>query len=293
MGAVLQIGPDVAASEFRAAMSGVLGVPTTEPAIRAAFLLGMPQLAMGGLSENWLWKECGHLHWMALAGHLGLEVPDFRDSLGRRIYAAFTAIRLREARFEAARENCRLEIETTIARLTDAQFASRHLVSVGAAPIAEIEMISAFVIRATPFDNRSITRAYPVAAVIGPSEIRRHPVSSFHAIAQNFRRNQWERHCGFDRSNPQNMDEMSVRPCPLNDFNGADFLYFANFQLLIDKADWQWNQDYKRSSHTVSRDIFYRSNINVGETVTIRLCGRHDSRIESDQSHKSTWCQFI
>ena len=29
-------------------------------------IVNMPQMAAGGLSENWLFKFCGDLHWQAL-----------------------------------------------------------------------------------------------------------------------------------------------------------------------------------------------------------------------------------
>ena len=56
-------------------------------------LTGMPQLSYGGLSENWLLKECGDRHWWNLAGQLGFANPNFHDALGNRLYAAFTAVR--------------------------------------------------------------------------------------------------------------------------------------------------------------------------------------------------------
>jgi len=37
------------------------------PNFHASYLLGMPHLSTGGLSKNWLLKECGHLHWLYLA----------------------------------------------------------------------------------------------------------------------------------------------------------------------------------------------------------------------------------
>src|SRR5262249_53444288 len=70
--------------------------------------LGMPHLAMGGLSETWLLKECGHRHWSMLARAAGLAVPEFRDPAGDPIYAAFLAVTVRDAAFETAREHDRL-----------------------------------------------------------------------------------------------------------------------------------------------------------------------------------------
>ncbi|SFB60115.1 biosynthesis cluster domain-containing protein [Pseudomonas sp. NFIX10] len=40
------------------------------------YLASMPDLAFTGLSENWLLKECGHQHWLALAHLHDRALPD-------------------------------------------------------------------------------------------------------------------------------------------------------------------------------------------------------------------------
>ncbi len=58
------------------------------------YTAGMPQLCGSGLSENWLLKECGHRHWLAIAHRQGLARPRFHDALGQQVYAAFTLVRI-------------------------------------------------------------------------------------------------------------------------------------------------------------------------------------------------------
>jgi probable biosynthetic protein (TIGR04098 family) len=95
-------------------------------ALSPPILVGMPQLGRGGLSENWLLKECGHCHWMLLARRMGLAVPDFRDAGSDRLHAAFTAVRVEGAGLGAVREHDTIRIRSSLARISRTQFMSRH-----------------------------------------------------------------------------------------------------------------------------------------------------------------------
>ena len=107
-------------------------------------IAGMPHLSLGGLSENWLLKECGHIHWQMLARYFQLESPDFRDRFGNRLYAAFVAIELRDAKLETIREHDGLEIRSEISRLSRSKFVSVHRIVSKSAPCGTVEMISIF-----------------------------------------------------------------------------------------------------------------------------------------------------
>ena len=58
------------------------------------FSIGMPQMAVGCLSENWLLKELGSLHWDRLCMALATNSQSLTDSEGRRLYATFVRIKL-------------------------------------------------------------------------------------------------------------------------------------------------------------------------------------------------------
>ena len=57
----------------------ILGGGPAVPALSDVTVLGMPHLCLGGLSETWLLRECGHRHWFLLAQATGRTVPNFRD----------------------------------------------------------------------------------------------------------------------------------------------------------------------------------------------------------------------
>ena len=56
----------------------------------AATRLNMPQMALGGLSESWLFKELGDIHWRLITRGLGTPSHEIADANGERLYATFT-----------------------------------------------------------------------------------------------------------------------------------------------------------------------------------------------------------
>ncbi|MBU0801566.1 MAG: hypothetical protein KKA05_11275, partial [Alphaproteobacteria bacterium] len=137
------------------------------------YFIGMPQLALGGLSENWLLKECGHQHWLALAKRLDLPVPNFVDQQGRQMYAAFLVVKISKAALHQVTENSQLWIETQLTRVSPSRSYSRHDLylegvavdgpyvdgqgvdgsNVNGQIIAQVELLSSFVSRAELGNN--------------------------------------------------------------------------------------------------------------------------------------------
>src|SRR5271154_7099613 len=113
------------------------GGPAAAPAISDRIVLGMPHLSLGGLSETWLLRECGHRHWFGLARAAGRAVPDFRDAVGDPVYAAFVAVTVRDARFDAVGEHDELEFETRLTRVSRTRFMSVHRLRLRGRPIGE------------------------------------------------------------------------------------------------------------------------------------------------------------
>jgi probable biosynthetic protein (TIGR04099 family) len=231
-------------------------------------VLGMPHLSLAGLSETWLLKECGHRHWFQLAAAAGLARPDFRDEAGEPIYAAFLGVSLRDAALDAVRENDELVIASQLVRISRTQFTSIHRLSVRTRPLAEVVMTSTFVKRAQKGRNHSIVRVeVPSLAPLEPAP----HITAFTAEAATLRSNRWCTHLGFERSKAAVLDRFVIDPCPGQDFNGADFLYFASFQAFVDRAEWAFFRPDAPFPTTCRRDIVYRGNIDPGECVVASL----------------------
>jgi len=72
-----------------------LDSPASIPAVPRRVRLGMPHLDVGGLSEGWLLRHAGDLHWEAVARRLGVPTDDIRDEAHDRIYPTVVALRAR------------------------------------------------------------------------------------------------------------------------------------------------------------------------------------------------------
>jgi probable biosynthetic protein (TIGR04099 family) len=237
-------------------------------AMPAEIMLGMPHLCMHGLSETWLLKECGHRHWLMLAAAAGLDVPDFRDSTGNPIYAAFLSVSIRDAALETACEHARLVFASRLARISRTRIISSHRISISGHSIGEIVMTSTFVRRAQKGSNHAVIRIEVPAL----QQLELHPdAAAGGAEIAALRSGRWRRHLGFERSRANVIDRCIVDPCPRQDFNGADFLYFASYQAFVDRAEWAFFRTRMSRATTRRRDIVYCGNIDPGERLVITL----------------------
>ncbi|MDQ0392089.1 Pnap_2097 family protein [Labrys monachus] len=238
-------------------------------------LLGMPHLALNGLSETWLLRELGHRHWLLLARMAGRRVPDFRDRQGHAVYAAFRSVAIADAAFDRVGENDVLEIVTSLSRISRTQIRSRHLLFAGGAPLGEVTMVSVFVHRRDGASNHTVARVEidglpaiePMADDAAPPGGTGHP----RPVAA-----------------PGAPVILECTPCPSQDFNGAGFLYFTSFVAFADRAEWQLDPAFARHAITVRREVAYHANLDPGEAILVRLleaCSgptgwRHHCRIE-------------
>lgn len=252
----------------------------------ACYLAGMPQLGYLGLSENWLLKECGHLHWTGLADKLGKAKPEFIDDEGRKAYAAFIAVRVR-AHLPAIRENQSFVVRSALMQVAQARHFSAHALQpneeAGTSAEAarwQVDMLSTFVFRREADNNQSVMRANFSAA---PNIQSTPEAEALMDTSMRMRKGVWSECMGFSRVERRNLKQMSFLPCPDIDFNGANFLYFANFQAFVERAEWQW---FGRMTHLVEREMYFYSNLNVGDRLVVQLCDLH---MEADGMR--TWCE--
>ncbi len=239
------------------------------PALPAErIVLGMPHLSLGGLAETWLLKELGHRHWQMLAALAGRAVPDFRDEQGAPCYAAFCGLSVREAAFGRLREHDVLTLASRIARISRTQFASLHRLTRDGELVGTVELASVFVKRGEPGRNRSIAR---VALDLFPPPGAAAEFGGAAALAARLRAPDWDGHFGFTRADARERGRVTINPCPAQDFNGADFLYFASFQAFTDRAEWELFRRPRLAS--VARDIVFHGNVEIGEAIAVVLMG--------------------
>lgn len=242
-----------------------MGKPEDGVIVTQDFVIGMPQLALGGLSENWLLKECGNQHWLALAKCLGLPIPDFLNQQGQKMYAAFLVVKVTNAAFDKVHENSLLTIKTGLQRVTSSRSYSHHEIYVEGRCLAHVELLSSFVNRTEQGNNQSVARG----------EIFKGEWSACEAATLMMKAHKEGRALpARDVSNFFDADSShcsyQYQPCPYSDFNGADFLYFAQFQAVMDRAERNIQTD-RRLWQTFERTICYYGNINLDDALVVSL----------------------
>lgn len=266
----------------------MLDTPLSAPRLIAAppgrYRVGMPQLALNGLSESWLLAECGDRHWQLLARAGGTPIAQLHDSRGRRVYPAFRSVRLRNAELDAIAENDVLEIDSTLGRVSRTQFYSKHVISTGQGLRAVVEMQSVFVARETAGVNTSAVRS-SVAGFDQVAELQ----EGLRFAAYN--RASMQAHHGQDTRNGRHNHSYApvpIRPCPSVHFNGAGFLYFARFHELVDQAEWAWFDPGIPPFVTTERHVLYHGNADVGTTLIVQLC-----RVEQDDASQEYHAKLV
>lgn len=229
--------------------------------------LGMPHLADRGVSENWLYRDCGHSHWDLISRLTGCQSGQIVDASGNRLYASFVSTRL-SGSLGPYRENEKLWVESFLQPLSSKRFLSRHLIR-GERGRIELSMVSAFIKQKHQADNRSFISALPqVPGLCGQK--------AHCSLLDDYKQARTYLDEG-SAGQPQ----FSYVVVPAVDFNGARFLYFANFQAIEDRA-YHFFTGHS-SYHTIDRAIHFYGNVNRSETVEV-LLARHETQLQMDRT---------
>jgi probable biosynthetic protein (TIGR04099 family) len=145
---------------------------------------------------------------------------------------------------------------------------STHRVVRGDALLAEVSMSSAFVTRGAARNNRSVARAALAAlpGAISPMPDEGLPLIE---LGKRLKAGDLQQQDGLT---PVAAPAAEFLPCPNSDFNGADFLYFANFQSFVDRAEWQRHR-FAEPPVVTTRSLFYYGNIDLGDALQVRIVG--------------------
>jgi probable biosynthetic protein (TIGR04099 family) len=161
---------------------------------------------------------------------------------------------------------------------------SVHAIAVRGRPLGEVVMTSLFVKRMEAGRNRSIARVEVPGL---PPVVASREFADYEETVGALRRGSWNEHLGFARADAPALDRSVVDPCPAQDFNGADFLYFSSFQAFVDRAEWAFFRPVDPRTTTRRRDIVYHGNIEPGDRVTVVLRARRRDAMGVDH-----WCRL-
>ena len=109
--------------------------------------INMPQMAVGGLAESWLFKELGDVHWQGIRGALGTESHAISDGANHRLYATFVRFRWEGSHhLKAFRENESIAIKNHLSRYGKSIFLSDAIID-GPSQSIRVRLMSAFASR--------------------------------------------------------------------------------------------------------------------------------------------------
>lgn len=247
------------------------GRPLTAPANAGVMLtetveLGMPQMAMSGLSESWLLKFLGDCHWRMVADALATRTVDIRDSLGNRLYPAFTRLRfLASAPLASFEEGERLHIGASLSRHGGSIFFSRVAMAGDNGRAIEAELMSSFTYRAEGGGNAQLLRGQPLLPepCAAPAHVQ---MPAFGAGYARLR-----------RARNEAAPVLSAAPyalMPQYDINGVGLLYYAAYPMIADVCQMRARGEgsaWAAATSTVERDICYFANADVNARLEWRL----------------------
>jgi probable biosynthetic protein (TIGR04098 family) len=254
--------------------------PTLLPPAARRVRLGMPHLDVGGLSENWLFRHAGDLHWEAIGARLGVPTDQIRDDTRERIYPTVVALRARyDAPLSEVRENDVLDAAVEVTPCGRA-CADGHITAVAGPARLAIELVTTFALRRA---DGTLRTAVP-AACLATRWTRVEPLSPLARLARAARR-------GEPLDDPfvgpslaietTPLGHRRLEPSPYADYNGAGLLYFAAFPTLADTAERHLVRrlglapanapDWALVTSPVARDVFYYGNLPLGDALVAEL----------------------
>jgi probable biosynthetic protein (TIGR04098 family) len=257
-------------------------------------VIHLPQTDATGLSENWLFKHCGEMHWDHLCtamGVSGVSSAAMRDDAGNRLYPTFVAITGRyTAPLSAVEMDQRFHTTVELTHFGRAFFHSK-IVFGNAESRFDIEMLTTFVARDREGLNdlhQSLPSAnlrYTSTPLGSPPPLLKAGQALRHAKRRDYH------FAGHHLSSAvEDLDlRISFEPSPYSDYNGAGLLYFAAYptiadtlerQLIIRHALAEGAGDWAVRTSTIARDVFYHRNLDLGRRLTATL--RRFDRVGED-----------
>ena len=241
----------------------------------------MPQMSQSGLSEAWLFKELGDIHWELITRGLKRPSSELKDAAGDRLYATFTRFQLSSsAPMAAYRENETIAIDARIARFGAGMFFNEATMQ-GTGKAATLRIMSSFSKFGDAGANTSLLKGQPDI----PADCAIPALAELPGFARDYR----EQRAG-TLASP--LFETEYEIVPVHDINGVGLLYFAAYPMIDDicAARHVGRADFARLS-TAARDVFYFANCDADDSVIYRLHGFEQAddhvALEASLSRKS------
>jgi probable biosynthetic protein (TIGR04098 family) len=248
-------------------------------------VIHLPQTDATGLSENWLFKHCGEMHWDYLCeamGVSGVNSQQMRDDTGKRLYPTFVAIKGRYATTLSMVEmDQRFQTSVELTHFGRAFFHS-NITFGNEETRFELEMLTTFVARNKSGLNE-LHQSLPAANLVYKSQSLNSPPPIL-KLSQALRHGDVREYDFLGHRFSIADDGLGLRmtfePSPYIDYNGAGLLYFSAYPTIADTFERQMiakhhladaTRDWAVQSSTIARDVFYYRNLDLGKSVVATL----------------------
>ena len=239
---------------------------------RRTYSLNMPQMALRGLSESWLCKEAGDIHWSIVTTQLRTPSSRLIDATGSRLYATFSRLRLEASEpLTSFIENEAISIEATTTRYGAGMFFSDCLLS-GNGRTVRINLMTSFSKFGEAGANTSLLKGQPDI----PPDCEIPDMSEMPVFGKEYREQKL--------LNPtEHIFECEYEILPPYDINGVGLLYFAAYPMINDICVSQYaGRTITTDFSTLRRDVYYFANSAPDETLIFRI---HQYTVDEDDIH--------
>lgn len=245
----------------------------------------LPQTDATGLSENWLFKHCGEMHWdylCAAMGVSGVNAQEMRDDAGKRLYPTFVAIK---GRYATPLSTVQMDqhFHTAVKLSHFGRVFFHSTITFGNAKTRfDLEMLTTFVARNKNGLN-DLHQSLPPASLVYKSRPLDLPPPLL-KISQALRHGEVMEYDFLEHHLALSGDaldlQMSFEPSPYIDYNGAGLLYFAAYPTIADTIERRLigkhrladtARDWAEQSSTIARDVFYYRNLDLGKNLIATL----------------------
>jgi probable biosynthetic protein (TIGR04098 family) len=238
-------------------------------------LVNMPQMALTGLSESWLMKEIGNLHWHMLCDDLGVKSNEIFDEFGNRLYATFVRITVEgNSSLKDFKENDYLHISGNIKQINSMLYCSTVKLDC-AGKLFVASLTTSFTSRDDDTDNTKLTKGVPRKGNNKINTISDMPKHVLEII--KYKKSTIHNICLCDHNfdlTDISIFQQSYNINPYTDINGVGLLYYAAYPLISDVCELEYFNKTMHSqihwalrSATMSRDIIYLGNCNISDVI--------------------------
>lgn len=229
----------------------------------------MPQMANGALSENWLLKYLGDVHWQLISKGFNKKSSELKDEAGNRLYATFVRVNYWMSPLIEFLENETIEFMASIAGFGNHSFLSNVTANCNHKNI-NATLMTTFSVRENG-NNDKINKCEPKERTNQIGQLTNTPLflNEYRLLRK-----------GLVDHIPSSFGEFSITDepffeweysiNPFYDINGVGLLYFASYPIIADQCFFEYYHKTNMLT-TIYRDIFYFANCNSTDRIIFQL----------------------